>query len=186
MEALGPFHPQIVHTPIALIVFALLFDLVGRATDLAWWRKAATAMLVIGALGAWAAVVSGSGAEERVEEQGVPESLIGAHEDAGKIAAWLATGAVVARVFAGRAGGARGAVAGLGLVLHLCAAGAVGMAGFRGGKLVYEHGAGVSVGGVPVKHPGAGERGGAGGSDATEERVEDGEDADRGGGDRRD
>jgi len=140
-----PLHPVIVHTPIALIVFSLLFDLVGRFTDVDWWRKAAFAMLVIGVLGAGAAVLSGNAAEEAAEQQGVPEEAIEAHEAAGIITLWLGVAAVLARWLAARPGPARGAISLLALVAHLLTAGAVGLAGFRGGKLVYDHGAGVKA-----------------------------------------
>jgi uncharacterized membrane protein len=150
MDILGPFHPSIVHFPIVLILVAALFELVGRATDLAWWRKAAFAMLVLGTVAAWAAVWSGRGAEDPAEDQGVSHDAIHEHEDAGKIAAWLALGAVAVRAVAGRLGRAAPAAGALGLLLHLLAASAIGVAGYRGGRLVFEHGAGVRVGGELV------------------------------------
>ena len=67
MDLIAPFHPQIVHTPIVLIILSLLFEVVGRATDSDWWRKAAFAMLVIGVLGACVAVLSGEPAGERAD-----------------------------------------------------------------------------------------------------------------------
>jgi uncharacterized membrane protein len=138
-------HPIIVHTPIALIIVSLLFDIVGRMTDLDWWRKAAFAMLVIGVLGAGAAVLSGNAAEERAEDQGVPHEPIEEHQAAGTLTLWLGVAAVLARALAARPGPARGAISALALVAHLLAAGAVGVAGYRGGILVYDHGAGVKT-----------------------------------------
>ena len=105
-----PLHPVIVHTPIALILFSLLFDLVGRFTDIDWWRKAAFAMLVIGVLGAGAAVLSGNAAEEAIEDQGIPHQPIEAHEEAGILTLWLGVAAVLARALASRPGPARGAI----------------------------------------------------------------------------
>lgn len=140
-----PLHPVIVHTPIALILFSLLFDIVGRLTDLAWWRKAAFAMLIFGVIGAWAAVYTGNAAEEAAEHQGVMHDAIEAHESAGTITAWLGTLAVIARALAARTGAARTAFSILALVTHLLTAGAVSVAGFRGGILVYEYGAGVKA-----------------------------------------
>lgn len=151
MPILGPLHPAIVHAPVALILVAASFELVGRATDLAWWRKAAFAMLVFGTVAAWLAVWSGTQAEEPAEDQGVPQEVIEAHENVAKLSAWLATGAVMVRTLAGRLGSAGAATGVLGLLLHLAAAGAVGVAAFRGGTLVFEHGAGVKVDGQPVK-----------------------------------
>ena len=66
---------------------------------------------------------------------------------------WLGLGAVVTRAVAGRLGAVRAAVAGLALLLHLAAAVTVGIAGYRGGLLVFEHGAGVKVGGTLVENP---------------------------------
>jgi uncharacterized membrane protein len=160
MEFLARFHPQIVHFPIALILVSVLLELIGRVTDLEWWRKAAFTVLIFGVLGAGAAVLSGNGAGEKAEHAGVAESAVDAHGDAGRIAFYLGLAAVVVRAVAGRTGRARGAVGALGLVLQLLAASAVGMAGYRGGKLVYEHGANVRVNGVPVvTAPAGGEKG---------------------------
>jgi hypothetical protein len=85
----------------------------------------------------------------------VPEAVVDAHEDAGKLALWVGLGAVAARAVAGSVGNARAAVAGLALLLHIGAAVTVGVAGFRGGRLVYEHAAGVRLEGRLIRHPGA-------------------------------
>jgi uncharacterized membrane protein len=154
MEFPGAFHPQIVHTPIALIIVGAVFELIGRATDIDWWRKAAFAMLVIGVLGAGAAVLSGQEAGESAEHQGVAESAVDAHEDIAKVTLWIGIAAVLARALAGRAGRAKAAVGLLALGLHLAAAVTVGIAGYRGGKLVYEHGANVKVKGAAVTSDG--------------------------------
>jgi uncharacterized membrane protein len=150
MEVLARFHPQIVHTPIALIIIALAFDLIGRATRLEWWRKAAFAMLVVGVLGAGGAVLSGREAGEAAERQGVPEQPVDAHEEMAFVTLALGLAAVAARGIASRAGGARALVSGIALVLHLGAAIAVGITGYRGGKLVYEYGAAVHLHGQPA------------------------------------
>lgn len=157
MEFLAPFHPQLVHFPIALIIVGLLFEVVGRLTDLDWWRKAAFAMLILGVLGAGAAVLSGDEAGEKAEHAGVAEAPIDAHEDVAKLTLWLGIAAVVARAVAGRTGSARAAVGALALLLHVATAGALVLTGFRGGKLVYEHGANVKVSGAAVTHAAPGE-----------------------------
>ena len=59
MDVLGQFHPQIVHTPVALLVFSAFFAIVGRLFDREWVRKASVLLLVFGFLGAFAAVQSG-------------------------------------------------------------------------------------------------------------------------------
>lgn len=154
MDSLGPFHPAIVHTPIALIIVGAVFELAGHALDREWLRKAAFAMLVVGVLGAGFAVLSGRAAEELVERQPIPKEAVHEHEEIAQISWWVGLAAVVTRAIAGRAGAARAAVAGLALLLHLAAAATVGIAGFRGGELVFEHGAGVraSAAGTAVPH----------------------------------
>lgn len=154
MEVLAPYHPQFVHAPIALIIVSFVFELIGRALDRAWWRKAAFAMLVTGALGAGLAVLSGLPSGERAEKQGVPEEAVDAHEEAALIALWIGAGAVIARAAAVRLP----KLSLVALVLHLAAAVAVGFAAHRGGRLVYDHAAAVRINGVPVlKGPPPGE-----------------------------
>ncbi len=144
MSFLGPLHPQIVHAPIVLIIVALLFDVVGRALDREWWRKAGVTMLVLGVLGAGAAVLSGEAASDSAEErQGIPEQTVDHHGDLAKMALWLGVGSLVARGATRVAGGARGIVSAAALALHLAAAITVGVAAHRGGMLVYHHGAAV-------------------------------------------
>jgi uncharacterized membrane protein len=162
MDPSVPLHPVVVHTPIAFVVASLAFDLVGRATDSEWWRKGAFAMLVVGMLGAGAALLSGERDADRARQtQGIPGSVIEPHESAGKIALWVTVGAVAARALAGASGTARGAVGVVALLLHLAAVAAVGVAGVRGGELVYRHGAGVSVQGEALRWRPAGETPGA-------------------------
>ncbi len=108
METLGQFHPQIVHTPVALLVFSALFAIAGRLFDREWVRKASVLLLVFGFLGSFAAMRSGFAAHEVPEdEQGVPEHAIEDHASKGQLAFYLAGGALVAVIAAGRlAGGA--------------------------------------------------------------------------------
>lgn len=156
MDFLGPFHPQIVHTPIALLIFSAFFAIVGRLFDRDWLRKSAMVMLVFGALGAYLAVESGGPAHRVPEhEQGVPEEAIHEHADLGHNAFRFAVAALIAYGIASRLkGGAQKLLAGAGLVLQILAAVGVGLAGKEGGELVYEHGANVRVGGELVKAPG--------------------------------
>ncbi len=153
LSFLGPFHPQIVHTPVALLIFSALFALVARFYDRDWLKKTSVLLLVIGFAGAWFAEQSGRPAHRVPEhEQGVPEEAIDKHGLEGKRVVQLAGGALVAIVLASRlTGWAAGALSGVGLALQVAAAIMVGIAGFHGGKLVYDHGANVKVDGVLVK-----------------------------------
>lgn len=143
MEALASWHPQIVHTPIVAIVVSLLFDLAGRALDRDWLRRAGMVLLVLGVLGAGAAVLSGDGAEHAAEKQGVPREAIAQHENAGKVTLWLGVATVIARAATGALPAVRPALAVLAVLLHVWTATSVVIAAHRGGRLVFDHGAGV-------------------------------------------
>src|ERR1041385_3630626 len=160
LSFLGPFHPQIVHTPLFLLIFSAFLALVGRLMDRDWIQKTSVVMLVFGFLGAFAAVRSGLPAHRVPEhQQGVPEKDIDTHEMMGERTMYLAGLALVALFAASRLkGGAAAAVGGLGLILQLLAAGAVGYAAHLGGQLVYQHGANVKVDGQLVKSVHAAER----------------------------
>lgn len=160
MNFLGPLHPQIVHTPIVLIIFSAFFALVGRLTDRDWLKKTSVLLLVFGFLGAFLAVQSGKPAHRVPEhQQGVPEQAIDTHEMLGERTMYLSGLALVALFIAARLkGGAASAVGALALILQLLAAGCVAYTGYLGGKLVFDHGANVKVDGQLVKSIHAAER----------------------------
>jgi uncharacterized membrane protein len=144
MDVLAPFHPALVHVPIALLIVGFLFEAAGRLSGAEWLPRAAAALLLLGALGAGAAFVSGKAAEERAEDQGVPEAPIESHESAGTATLIVAGLAAVLKLAELTVLKRRARVAGvLALVAYAAAAVLVGITGFRGGELVYKHGAGV-------------------------------------------
>jgi uncharacterized membrane protein len=152
-DFLGPFHPQIVHIPVALLIFSAFFAIVGHAMDRDWLKKTAVLLLVVGFLGAFLAEQSGKPAHRVPEhDQGVPEEAIDEHQNA---AAWVtrtAGGALLVLAIATRLkGGVRTAATGLALLLQVMTAVAVGRTAYLGGRLTYEHGANVKVDGQLVK-----------------------------------
>jgi len=152
MDALGPLHPVIVHTPVALLVFSAFFAIVGRLFDRDWVRKASVLLLVFGFLGAFAAVRSGAVAHRVPEHrQGVPEEAIDDHAEMGRYTLYVSGAAIVVFALATRlSGSAAAAVSAIALLLQIAAAVLVGITGYRGGRLVYEHGANVTIGGQLV------------------------------------
>jgi uncharacterized membrane protein len=120
-----------------------------------FWRKGyvpgfAAALLVMGALGAWAAVASGKSDGGLVENTSAGVgALLDAHETwaertltAATIAAVMAVGAVA--LFRRFPRAARG-VAVAAALAAMVAAWTVYETGHRGGALVYKHGAGVNT-----------------------------------------
>ncbi len=170
LDFLAPFHPQITHAPIVLLIVGFVFELIGLLLDRAWWRKAATALLVLGVAGAILAVLSGREAGELALKQRVPEADVDAHETMALMAMWVSLGALVLRGIAARPMRLRGWISALSLIGWLAACIFVGIAAHRGGDLVFEHGAAVRPAGAS-REP-AGERGGQERESETHERGE--------------
>lgn len=158
LDFLAPFHPQITHGPIVLLIIGFVFELIGLLLDREWWRKAATALLVLGVAGAILAVLSGREAGELALKQHVPEDDVDAHEVMALMALWYSLGALVLRGVAARIKRFRTLVAAVSLIGWLAACVFVGIAAHRGGDLVFEHGAAVRQAGGS-REPAGTERG---------------------------
>src|SRR3972149_6610998 len=78
-----PIHPAIVHFPIALAVVGALAELVHLVVRKPWIRWMGPILLTIALMGAVGAYFTGQAAEDAVEEQGVPDDAVDAHEQAG-------------------------------------------------------------------------------------------------------
>lgn len=165
-----PIHPAIVHLPLGiafitpLVAGAVVAGVyTGKLPRLAWAAPLLMQLVVFGA--AIAALRTGEGEEERVEEAGVPESAIHEHEERAEAFVW--TSGLLLLGFAAAALVPKPQVsAGIGAVGAL---GAIGLAGLgvavgeAGGELVYVHGAANAYGGGAV--PGGGEAREAGDED---------------------
>ncbi len=136
-------HPMIVHFPIALLAAGVLLDAAGVFRFGERVRLAAVLLIVAGALGAVAAMLSGGWAEHAAENIVGIERALEAHEELGRIAAWSALAYAVLRLVAEYVW--RRAV----LVHMLRAAGLLVLAvvlytGHTGGGLVREYAAGTT------------------------------------------
>jgi len=76
-------HPMVVHFPIALLIVGFLFELIYLITRNEFYSKAGFYLLVLGALGTFAAFLSGNLAEERIMETEALERVLETHEEAG-------------------------------------------------------------------------------------------------------
>jgi uncharacterized membrane protein len=137
------WHPLVVHFPIALVVFGAAAALVYAALGRAFWRGVALLAFVGGALGAWAANVTGETIYEAVEGTPVVEALVERHETYGEWALWLS---VAAALVLGGAAWARRAESAdpdplpwrlVAVALALAAAVLVVLAGHLGGTMVW-------------------------------------------------
>jgi len=152
-----PLHPALVHFPIVLILLGTMASVLA-----VFWRKGyvpafAAALLVMGALGAWAAVASGKSDGGLVENTSAGvETLLEAHENwaertltAAAIAAVIAVGSAALFRFPRAARGAAVAAA----LAAMVVAWTVYETGHRGGALVYQHGAGVNTSRAATETP---------------------------------
>ena len=171
----APFHPKIVHVPIALSV---LMPLVTVGLIVAWFEDwlpsrawwIAVALQAVLFAGSWLAISTGEDDEEKVEEI-VPESAIETHEERADQFFWATGGLMILMVLPMVVPGTRRkkflAVASLaGTVVVFWLGARVGEAG---GDLVYEHGAGQAH----MEAAGAGTSAPPGTGEADEEDEDD-------------
>jgi uncharacterized membrane protein len=154
MPSLAPYHPQIVHFVIALAIVGIVFRLISLTGRFQFTNLAATTLIVLGALGSFAAVRSGD------EAHGPAERIPGAREAVHEHEEWgvrarnaLAVVAVVDLLAAvALARGLRHArlAAGVAAAAGLAGAFVLYEAAEHGGELVYSYAGGVGTSsGVP-------------------------------------
>lgn len=145
---ISPLHPLVVHFPIAGLIIAAALDLAALAIRRPDLSAAALYVQAIAAAGAVASYFSGEaaeeGAEHALEGQPLVEAVLERHEDLGKILMIAAVVLVLGRAALASKGladaaGAKVAVA----ALSLAVAALVGVTGYYGGELVYQHDVGV-------------------------------------------
>lgn len=84
MLSLAPFHPQIVHFVVGLLLVGVAFRLVSLTPWFKFTNYGATTLLLIGAAAAWFAVKSGTAAHGPVERIPGARPLVQEHEEQGE------------------------------------------------------------------------------------------------------
>lgn len=138
------FHAMIIHFPIALLMAGFFSELLGLITKKEFFKNAAVFLLLMGALGAIAAYISGNMAGEGIEEGPLKQPL-DRHELAASITLWLATITALLRAATFYFKYNRSWVNWAFIVLFAVLAGSVATTGYYGGQLVYKHAAGVEL-----------------------------------------
>src|SRR6476660_3292542 len=134
-------HAALNDLPAALLLAAVLFDLLAAATRREGLRTASFWTLMLGVLGAAAAVISGLQAEDHIAHGEAVHELMGTHEKLAFVTTGIFAVLALWRLFReSRMGQAERALA---LALGLGGAGVLTATGVYGGKLVFEHAAGV-------------------------------------------
>jgi uncharacterized membrane protein len=143
-------HPVVDHFTVAIVVIAVLADLLASLfASRLWMRYMATFLMAVGALAAWSSNVTGGWEASRVWDNvtGPAKDVLKTHAELGDWLPWVITALAIWRVgiqFLGFIAGLRpiyllAAIAGVGLLLYQ---------GHEGGELVYTYGVGTAV--MPV------------------------------------
>ena len=142
LEFLLPLHPRVVHFPIALTLAGALFAALGLLRQKPQWMAYGQLSLLLGWLGAIAAIITGLFDQSAAPPSPAVLAVINQHITAG-IALLVAVGLALYWPLRNKrlwdAGTARWGY----LALLLLIAVLVGIEGWLGGKLVYELGVGV-------------------------------------------
>jgi len=134
-------HAALNDLPIALLLTAVLFDVLALATRRESFRLVSFWTLVLGALGGAAAVMSGLQAEEHISHGDAVHRVMETHETLGLVTLGVFGVLALWRLLRERrmSSGERTA----GLILSLVGAGVLFATGLYGGRLVFEHAAGI-------------------------------------------
>lgn len=151
MFDLAPFHPQIVHFVVGLLLVGVAFRLVSLTPWLKFTNYGATTLLLIGAVAAWFAVRSGLAAHGPVERIPGARQLVQEHEEDGETTRNIFLGVAAIELIA--LGFSRRDRFGRYAVWARAASAVVGVVGCaflyeaaeHGGKLVYSFGGGPGL-----------------------------------------
>lgn len=137
-------HAIIIHFPIALLLVGFLSELLALFIKKDFLKNTAFYLLLLGALGAIAAYVSGNYAGDGIEEGPlkIPMEL---HEQAALITLWLAiiTALFSVLIYYFKIQNSKAKWAGI--LLYALLAVSVARTGYLGGQLVFSHGVGVEL-----------------------------------------
>jgi uncharacterized membrane protein len=134
-------HAALNDLPIAMLLGAALFDVLAIATKRESFRVVSFWTLVLGAVGGVAAVVSGLQAEEHIAHGDAVHRVMETHETLGLITLGIFGVLAVWRIVRERRMGSGERTAAL--ILTLAGAGVLFTTGLYGGRLVFEHAAGI-------------------------------------------
>ena len=134
-------HAALNDLPVALLLAAVLFDLLAVVTKRQSFRQVGVWIMLFGTIGGAVAVLSGLQAEEHISHGEAVHRVMETHEQLGLITLGVFGVLTLWRIVRERRMGARERA--LSLVLSLGGVGVLFATGFYGGKLVFEHAAGI-------------------------------------------
>jgi uncharacterized membrane protein len=134
-------HAALNDLPAALLATAVFFDLLAALTRRPSLRQAGFATMIAGTIGAGVAVLSGLEAEDHIAHGEAVHSLMATHETLALTTLGIFTVLVLWRILRERRMSAGERT--LSLVVSLAGAGVLVATGVYGGKMVFEHAAGI-------------------------------------------
>ena len=134
-------HALLNDLPIALLVTAVFFDLMAFATRRVALRQVSFALLLVGAVGGVAAVLSGLQAEDHIAHGDAVHRVMETHERFALISLGVFGVLALWRLFRERRMGNLERTAAV--IASLAGAGVLFATGLYGGRLVFEHAAGI-------------------------------------------
>ncbi|MFH1567564.1 MAG: DUF2231 domain-containing protein [Gemmatimonadota bacterium] len=141
-----PWHPLVVHFAVALLPASAVTDLAALLFRRPPWHRVAFALLVAGALGAVAAVLTGNAAAAPHRESETVAALVAHHENLGTLSLFafltICLGRLPLELQARRGGWPLRAWIGAAVAANAL----LWLAGHAGAELVYGHGLGWPAG----------------------------------------
>jgi uncharacterized membrane protein len=134
-------HAALNDLPAALLLVAVLFDLLGAATRRPGFRQVGFWTLIVGAVGAAAAVLSGLQAEESIDHGDAVHRVMETHELLAFVTLGIFGVLALWRIVREKRMGT--AERSLGLAVSLGGVGVLLAAAAYGGRLVFDHAAGI-------------------------------------------
>ncbi|MFB6342295.1 DUF2231 domain-containing protein [Saccharicrinis sp. FJH62] len=138
-------HPMIVHFPIALLIVGFVFDIVSLFFKKEFFSRAGFTLLILGALGTVAALLSGELAGSGIAEEGMLKQALEIHESAAELTIWLVSITALYRIVVVYLKKYSGILKVLSMVLFFASVLAIARTGYYGGELVFKHAAGVEL-----------------------------------------
>ncbi len=143
-----PWHPAVVHFPVALLIIAVAIDVTAIITRHPSWHSPAWRLLVAGTLGALAAVITGNASAAAYRHVEGTADLVQQHEDLATLCLLVFVVACIGRLPIALGRSPRWlpywialSLVGIGLLIYTSD---------LGGELVFVHGVGVAT---PVQLP---------------------------------
>lgn len=137
-------HAMVIHFPIALILVGFFSEIIALISKKQFFKNTSFYLLLLGALGAIVAYISGSYAGDGMID-GILQKPMELHEEAATITLWLASITALFRVSLYYFKYERTWSKWVGVILFTALVGSVARTGYLGGQLVFQHGAGIEL-----------------------------------------